>query len=44
MNKGLVDNWLHGVLSICEALVVPLIFASFKGHIQVSYLINMDQV
>ena len=29
MRPGLVDNWLHRVLSIHEALIVPLILTGF---------------
>ena len=44
MKPSLVDNGLHRVLIIIEALVVPLILAGFKGRLQVSYLVNMGQV
>ena len=44
MKLGLVDNRLHGVFSICEALVVPLLLADLKGRLQVSNLINLGQI
>ena len=44
MKLGLMDNRLHRVFSIREAFVVPLLLVGFKGHFQVSYLVNLGQI
>ena len=40
----LIDNGFHGVLGIYEALIIPLLFTSFKGPLEVGNLISLCQI
>ena len=40
----LIDNGFHGVFGVCEALIIPLLFTSFKGPLEVGNLISLCQI
>ena len=44
MKPGLVDNGHHGVLSVHEALIVPLVLTGLRSCLQVSNFISLGQV
>ena len=44
MKPRLMDNRLRRFLGIHKAFIIPFAFVSFKGCIQISYLVGLGQV
>ena len=44
MKLVLMNNKLRRLLGVYKSLVIPLVFAGFKGYFKVSYLVGLGQV